>query len=284
MLVLAMFVLGSALGATPEVQAYGGPETVVVHNGSVTLRGLLWRSRGRGPFPAILFNHGSGRSREQLERLGPYERQADALGPVFANHGYMFLYLFRRGAGLSADQGTNSFDLMNGELAANGMDARNALQLQLLENRELSDALSGLAFLRALPEVNSRAVAAIGHSFGGSLTLLLAEREPTLRAIVVFSGAGYSWDRSPKLRERLLAAVPHIAAPVFFIHAANDYSVTPGQALDAQLRQLGKPHRLKIYPPVGHTADEGHDLVYLGVSTWERDVFAFLGEKLKQQN
>src|SRR5262249_16511641 len=209
-IMLAMFVLRSALGATPEVQASGGPETVVVHNGSLTLRGLLWRPRGRGPFPAILFNHGSGRSREQLERLGPYERQADALGPVFANHGYLFLYLFRRGAGLSADQGTNSFDLMNAELAAKGMAARNALQLQLLENRELSDSLSGLAFLRALPEVNSRAVAAIGHSFGGSLTLLLAEREPTLRAIVVFSGAGYSWDRSPKLRARLLAAVDRI--------------------------------------------------------------------------
>ena len=279
---LAMFVLTSALPVTPEVPASGGPETVVVHNGSLTLRALLWRPRGRGPFPAILFNHGSGRSREQLERLGPYERQADALGPVFASHGYLFLYLFRRGAGLSADQGTNSFDLMNGELAANGLDARNALQLQLLENRELSDSLSGLAFLRALPEVNSRAVAAIGHSFGGSLTLLLAEREPTLRAIVVFSGAGYSWDRSPKLRARLLAAVARIAAPVFFIHAANDYSVAPGQALDAHLRQLGKPHRLKIYPPVGHTADEGHDLVYLGVSTWERDVFAFLGEQMER--
>ena len=278
----AVFVLTSALAATPEVPASGGPETVTVQNGSLTLRALLWRPRGRGPFPAILFNHGSGRSREQLERLGPYERQADALGPVFANHGYLFLYLFRRGAGLSADQGTNSFDLMNDELAANGMDARNALQLQLLENRELSDARSGLAFLRVLPEVNSRAVAAIGHSFGGSLTLLLAEREPTLRAIVVFSGAGYSWDRSPKLRARLLAAVARITAPVFFIHAANDYSVAPGQALDAQLRQLGKAHRLKIYPPVGHTADEGHDLVYLAVSTWERDVFAFLGEQMQR--
>src|SRR5215471_16402391 len=280
LLLLAVLIQTVAIRA--ESGAVTGPRAVVVRSGEVQLRGLFWRPRGRGPFPAILFNHGSGRSREQLEQLGPYERQADALGPVFANHGYLFLYLFRRGAGLSADQGTNSFDLMNDELAANGLDARNALQLQLLEHRELSDSLSGLAFLRALPEVNSRAVAAIGHSFGGSLTLLLAEREPTLRALVVFSGAGYSWDRSPKLRARLLAAVARIAAPVFFIHAANDYSVAPGQALDAHLRQLGKPHRLKIYPAVGHTADEGHDLVYLGVSTWERDVFAFLGEQMQK--
>jgi dienelactone hydrolase len=279
--ILAALVLTSALATAAEGQP-GGPETVVVHNGSVTLRALLWRPSGRGPFPAVLLNHGSGRSREELERLGPYERQADVLGPVFARHGYVFLYLFRRGVGLSADQGANSVDLMNSELAAHGQDARNTLQLQLLENRELSDALSGLAFLRALPEVDARNIAVIGHSFGGSLTLLLAEREPALRAVVVFSGSGYSWDRSPQLRSRLLAAVARTAAPVFFIHAANDYSVAPGRALDAHLRQLGKPHRLKIYPPLGHNLEEGHALLYLGVTRWERDVFAFLGKNMRK--
>ena len=53
-------------------------------------------------------------------------------------------------------------------------------------------------------------------------SVLLAEREPNLRAVVVFSGAGYSFDRSPELRARLLAAIDHVAAPVFFIHAEND--------------------------------------------------------------
>ena len=113
------------------------------------------------------------------ETPGPYERNAEKLGPVFARHGYVFLYLFRRGVGLSTDQGANAVDLMNSESAAHGQEARNALQLQLLENREMDDALSGLKFLRALPYVDARNVAAIGHSFGGSLTVLLAEREPT---------------------------------------------------------------------------------------------------------
>jgi len=40
-----------------------------------------------------------------------------------------------------------------------------------------------------------------------------------LSAVVIFSGAGYSFDRSPELRARLLAAIDHMAAPVFFIHA-----------------------------------------------------------------
>jgi len=175
-----------------ERRASDVPQTVEVRSGTLTLRALLWRPPGKGPFPAILLNHGSGRSREELQRLGPYEQQANILGPVFARHGYVFLYLFRRGVGLSANQGINAVDAMNSEFAAHGQDARNTLQLRLLENEEMSDALSGLAFLRALPEVDARDVATIGHSFGGSLTLLLAEREPNLRAVVIFSGAGYS--------------------------------------------------------------------------------------------
>jgi carboxymethylenebutenolidase len=192
-----------------------------------------------------------------------------------------FLFLFRRGFGLSADQGTSAIDLMNSELAARGQKARNALQLRLLENREMTDADAGLAFLRALPEVDTRKVAIVGHSFGGSLTILQSEREPNLRAVVIFSAAGYSWDRSPELRARLLTAVAHIRAPAFFIHAANDYSVNPGKALDTRLEQLGKPHRLKIYSVIGRTPDDGHAFPFLGVSIWEPDVFAFLGEHMQ---
>ena len=278
---LAPLVLTFTL-AVSAAQTSGGPETVVVHNGPVTLHAMLWRPKGRGPFPAILLNHGSGRSHEELERLGQYERNAEILGPVFARHGYVFLYLFRRGVGLSADQGANAVDLMNKEFAARGQEARNALQLQLLENRDLADARCGLKFLRALPYVDARDVATVGHSFGGSLAVLLAEREPNLRAVVVFSGAGYSFDRSPELRARLLTAIDRIAAPVFFIHAENDFSLSSGKTLDARRERIGKPHRLKIYPPIGHTVDDGHDFLHLGVSTWEPDVFEFLDENMRR--
>ena len=279
---LAALVLASALATTAEGKSPGGPETVAVHNGSVTLHALIWRPQGRGPFPAILLNHGSGRTPDELKRLGPYEQQAYTLGPMFARHGYVFMFLFRRGVGLSADQGKNAVDLMNIESAAHGQEARNTLQLQLLENRDMSDALSGLAYLRALPEVDTHDVAVIGHSFGGSLTLLMAEREPDLRAVVIFSAAGYSWDRSPELRARLLTAVEHIGMPVFFIHAANDYTVASGKALDAKLQQLGKPHLLKIYPPIGQTPDDGHAFPFLGVKIWEPDVFAFLDRYMRR--
>ena len=157
------------------------------------------------------------------------------------------------------------------------VDAMSDIVWAINPNRDLA----GLAFLRGLPEVDARRIAVVGDSFGGSLTVLEAERDSAVRAAVVFSCAGYSWDKSPQLRARLLAAVDRAAPPIFFIHAENDLSLAPGKALDAELRRLRKSSRLKIYPPVGESAEDGHAFLYLRVSSWEPDVFAFLGEHMR---
>ena len=280
--VLLWTVLATTLAISAESQVSSRPDTVVIHSGTLSLRGLLWRPHGPGPFPAVLFNHGSGHATGVDATGRQDQRHPDALGPVFAKHGYVLLYLFRRGDGLSRGQGVPAGDRMDSTFAASGQDARNDLQLQLLETDELSDAIAGLTFLRTRPEVDPHRVAVCGVSFGGSLTVLVAERDSALRAVVVFAAAGYSWERSPPLRAQLTAAVGRIAAPVFFIHAANDYTIASGQALDAERARLGRPHRLKIYPPIGRTADEGHDFVDLGLAIWEPDVFTFLDENVRR--
>src|SRR5215831_4073110 len=128
---LRVLVFGLALITAAPVccqgQSLSPPETVVVQSGALKLRGLLWWPAGRRPFSAVLFNHGSGSL--------PDPKQPAILGPVFARHGYAFLYLFRRGAGLSSDQGTNSGTLMARALAEKGQEARNELQLQLQGGR-----------------------------------------------------------------------------------------------------------------------------------------------------
>jgi carboxymethylenebutenolidase len=274
-------VLGLQLAAAHD-EDWQKPKTVIVRSGDARLHARLWRPAGTGPFPAILLNHGSGRTREELERLGPYERQAESIGPVFAKHGYVLLYLFRRGVALSADQGVSSVDLMNREAAQHGVHSRNRLQLQLLEHREAGDVRAAIRFLRTLPDIDSRDIGLIGDSFGSSLTLLVAEREPSMRAVVMFATAGFSWDRSPELRARLLTSVARVSAPVFFIHAANDYTTASGETLDARRSQLGKPHRLQIYPAIGRTPEDGHGFLYSGASIWENDVFAFLDQYMRR--
>ena len=241
--------------------------------GKLTLHALLWRPSGAGPFPAVLYCHGGAAMTDP--------QQAATLGPLFAGHGYAFLFLYRRGAGLSADQGTVPDELMRREQAAHGDEARDRLRLKLLDEH-VDDALGGLAWLRARPDVDPKRIAVAGHAFGGMLALLVAERDHGLNAVVEFAPASDSWASSQPLRARLMAAVNATTAPVFFIYADNDYSVAPGEVLATELLSQDKPRRIEVYGGVGATSEDGRDLVYLGVDRWERDVFAFLDDLMRK--
>jgi dienelactone hydrolase len=253
------------------------PQIVVVPSGNLRLKGYLWRPAGAAPAPAVLFVHGSGTDALHTSGFAITEA-AERLAPTFTKHGYAFLYLFRRGQGLSADQGFFMQDLLQREKDTKGEEARKHLQFVLLTTDHLDDVTAGLSSLKSLPGVDSRRIALVGHSFGGQLTLLAAERDSTLRAAVTFSAAASSWDSSSEVRESMLTAVRNSTVPTMLLHAENDYSTAPGKAMANELARLGKPHVLKIYPPVGRTADDGHNFVYTAVPDWEGDVFAFLDQ------
>jgi hypothetical protein len=97
---------------------------------------------------------------------------------------------------------------------------------------------------------------------------------------VTFGAAAATWDGSEELRSRLLAAIDKTGAPVLLIHAANDYSTKPGRTLASELVRLSKPHMLRIYPPVGKSASDGHNFIYTDLSLWNEDVFHFLRQNL----
>ncbi len=260
-----------------HTQDFTKPDTVFVQSFNVTLKGLLWRPEGSGPFPTIIFCHGSYGGDDTIH--DPVQ-QTSLLGPVFAKKGYIFLSLFRRGIGLSQGQGKSIGEIMYNAFKQKGQEERNKVQLQQLQTDQLEDMMSGLRFLRKRQDVDTNRIAVAGHSFGGSLALLLAEHEPRLKAVVVFAAAGYSWDRSPRLRERLITAVKNISVPIMMIHAQNDYSINPGYALDSVMNKFNKPHLLKIYPKFGNSVNEGHGLIFLSTETWEADVFKFLDKNL----
>ena len=258
------------------------PETVVVPSGKLHLKAFLWKPDGPGPFPTVLFNHGSGGTDADHTAGFPITEAAEKLAPLFLKHGYAFLYLFRRGQGLSADQGPFMQDILRQEEAAKGKEARQHLQFMLATTDHLDDVMAALSFLKTAPAIDAKRIAIVGHSFGGQLTLLAAEHDNTLRAAVTFAAAAGSWERSLELRERLRTAAEKTTAPIMLIQAANDYSTAPSQELADELRRLHKSYVLKIYPPVGRTADDGHNLLYLAIPQWERDVFGFLDEHVKR--
>jgi dienelactone hydrolase len=257
------------------------PETVVIPSGKLHLKAFLWKPTGPGPFPTVLFNHGSGGADADHTAGLPIAEAAEKLAPLFLKHGYAFLYLFRRGQGLSADQGAFMQDILQREEAAKGKEARQHLQFVLATTDHLDDVMAALAFLKTAPAIDARRIAIVGHSFGGQLTLLAAERDNTIRAAVTFAAAAGSWERSAELRKRLLAAVDKSTAPIMLIQAANDYSTAPSYRLADELESLHKPHLLKIYPPIGQTSEKGHNFLYLAMPQWEHDVFGFLDKYAK---
>ena len=276
-----LFVLLFPYTAVGQSSALVAPQTVEIPSGNLRLKAFLWKPAGLGPFPAVLFNHGSGGADAAHTAGMPITEAAERLAPLFVKHGYAFLYLFRRGQGLSADQSPFMQDVLQHEEVAKGKDARQHLQFMLSTTEQLDDVLAALSFLKSTPGIDSRRIAVAGHSFGGQLTLFAAERDSGVRAAVTFGAAAASWERSPELRERLLAAVAKTTASIMLIHAANDYDTTPGCAMADELERLHKPHVLKIYPSVGQTHEEGHNFFYQAIPKWEDDVFKFLDEHVQ---
>jgi dipeptidyl aminopeptidase/acylaminoacyl peptidase len=73
-------------------------EVVTFQSGDVTLHGVLYKPEGTGPFPAVLYNHGSAAGMLSNEAF-------EAIAPVYLGHGYVFFAPYRRGQGLSASAG-----------------------------------------------------------------------------------------------------------------------------------------------------------------------------------
>jgi dienelactone hydrolase len=172
-------------------------------------------------------------------------------------------------------------DLLQREKMANGEEARKGLQLRLLTTDHLDDVIAGLSFLKKLSRVDASRLAIAGHSFGGQLSLLAAERDNRVRAAVTFGAAAGSWEDWPELRQLLLGAVRKTSAPLMLIHASNDYSTAPGNVMAAERKRISKQQLLKIYPAIGKTSEEGHNFVYSAVDRWETGVFKFLDANVR---
>jgi dienelactone hydrolase len=255
----------AAVDATP-VKITG--EVVTFSSGDLELRGVLYRPQGPGPFPAIVYNHGSAPGMMSISA-------AEALGPVFAARGWVFFMPSRRGQGLSADAGPYIEDEIGAARRSGGPRAAASAMVRLLSSDHLSDQLAALAWLKKADFVRSDRIAVAGNSFGGIETVLGAERG-SYCAAVDSAGAAQSWARAPELQDLLIRSARSANAPVFFFQADNDYDLTPSRTLFAEMKKAGKEAEIKIYPAFGNSTAAGHAFGYFGSPIWGPDVFAFL--------
>jgi carboxymethylenebutenolidase len=89
---------------------------------------------------------------------------------------------------LSREGGTDSF--------ASSGQARDALG-EIPQEQFIADLNSGVEYLQGLPYVRPERVGVMGFCFGGSLTWLLAVRNPEIQAAVPFYGSAHPWKRCP---------------------------------------------------------------------------------------
>jgi carboxymethylenebutenolidase len=250
-------------------------DIVTFPSGQITLHGVLYKPQGTGPFPAVVYNHGSA--------TGMLSKEAfDALGPVFARRGWVFFGPYRRGQGLSASAGPYIGDQIAAAQKHGGVSAGATAMIRLLETDHLSDQLAALAWLRQQAFVQPDRIAVAGNSFGGIETVLGAERGAYCAAIDSAGGA-QSWAQAPELQSVMTRAVRNAKAPIFFFQAANDYDLSPSKTLSAAMNDAGKPHELKIYPPYGNSPQEGHAFGYFGAAVWADDIFRFLNQHCVKQ-
>jgi carboxymethylenebutenolidase len=258
----------------PPTAVFSEAEIVSFPSGQVTLKGAQYKPEGTGPFPAVVYNHGSA--------PGMLSKQAfEALGPEFTAHGWVFLGPYRRGQGLSASAGPYIGDQIAAAVKKGGAAAGAEAMVHLLQTDHLDDQLAGLAWLRAQSFVKPDQIAVAGNSFGGIEAVLGAERGPYCAA-VDSAGAAQSWADAPEVQVLMTRAVRNARAPIFFFQAENDYDLSPSRVLSTAMKDAGKEFEVKIYPPFGNSSQDGHTFGYFGGSVWAGDVFRFLNQHCRK--
>jgi len=251
---------------THLASAQTSPQEVVFPSGGLQLHGFLWKPSGPGPFPAVLWNHGS----EKLPGSQP------DLARFYTGHSYVFFVPHRRGQGRSPGPYIQ-------DLVAQAPPSQRGRRMMELQDQEVEDVIAALDFLKSQPFVDAGRIAISGCSYGGIQTLLAGERDLGVKALVPFAPGAMSWDQSPAVADGLRRAVAREKAPVFLLQAQNDFNLAPARVLASEAAAKGQDFRSKIYPAFGSTQRDGHHgFCTTATEVWGSDVLAFLEEQMKK--
>src|SRR5262245_53413403 len=254
-----------------QEQEHGKPELVSFPSGDLTLKGFLYKPEGTGPFPAIIWNHGS----EKLPGQQP------DLARFYTSKGFVFFLPHRHGHGRSP--GDYVMDLIEQYKEKEKNRSLVEKYIVMLQEEYNKDVVAAVEWLKGQPFVDQKSIVMSGCSFGGIQTLLTAAKGLGVRAFVPFAPAAMSWSNT-ELQKRLLEAARNAKAPVFLIQAQNDYSVSPSEVLGPAIKQKDPANRAKVYPPFGSTHQDGHFGFATkedGIAIWGSDVLAFLHAAIK---
>ncbi len=269
-LVIAYGLLLVAAGANGqtggEQQRY---ETVFYPSGKLKIEVHVYKPEGGGPFPVIIYNHGSRIEHEREERPFAY------VGSMLTASGYVVVVPERRGYGKSNGQ---TF----GETVGEDRGPRFVARVQ----RETDDVLAAVEFVKTLPYADGTRMGVMGWSFGGIVSVFAASRSPAFRVVVDQAGAALTWPRSPEMQKAMKQAAGKIRIPLLGMVAENDRTTESVKAVVREAEAHGTTAKLIVYSAftpqrdAGGTAP-GHMIFGVeGWRIWEADVKEFLGKYL----
>lgn len=251
------------------------PQIIKFPSGKLTLGGELFLPRGDGSFPVVLYNHGSASKMNN-------SIASAAIAPEFTKNGWAFFMPYRRGQGLSEDQGPYIMDEINSaRLTGSGRAAKKLVELHQTDH--LADQMAALSWLQQQNFVQQNRIAAVGNSFGG-IQVVLGVEKGSYCAGVNATGAAQSWGDSEELQKVMKRAVANASSPIFFFQAENDYDLSPTKILSSHMEKSGKIAKVKIYPPFGSSPKDGHSLLWAGVSIWFDDTLSFINKYCTNPN
>jgi dienelactone hydrolase len=244
-------------------------EEVFYQSGKLRIQAYLYKPQGDGPFPVVIYNHGSRARRERNSVPFAY------IGKMLTASGYVVLVPERRGYGQSDGQTYSD---------AVGMD-RGARFVDRMRE-ETGDVLAAVEYLKTVPYADTKRMGIMGWSLGGIVTVFAASSSPAFQVAVDQAGASLTWDSSPAIRETMVEAAKHIQIPLLAMDAKNDRTTESVKAVTHELEKRKIPSRLIIYPdytPPESPGDvaPGHVIFAApGAHLWEDDVKSFLAEHL----
>jgi dienelactone hydrolase len=234
------------------------------------LWGEIWRAAGAEGQPAVIWNHGSRGRRRGLE--APASDTTTALR-AWLSLGLAVFAPSRRGY-----DGAEGKELMAALGEAPPDSAEYGRRMAERMERETEDVLVASDFLAAQPWVDPARLVCSGYSLGAIVTLLALSRTRAFAAGIAFALGAILWPTSEPIRRLILETAEQVDTPLMLVHARNDFSVAPAQALEPVLERRNPISRVVIYPSVGSGPDDGHVFCTLGANRWAPDVDRFLGD------
>lgn len=221
---------------------------VTVDGEAVKLATITYKPAGDGPFPTLIFHHGStGRGTDPSIFARPYDPKA--LAEWFTARGWAVMLPSRRGRGGSEGTYDEGFAVDRTQ----GYTCEPPLSLAGAE-RALRDIDAVTAVILAQPFVDRSKVAVGGLSRGGILSVAWSGRQPSVpRAVVNFVGGWLGtgcWSAS-EVNQNLFKRGVAYGQPTIWFYGERDpfYPLTHSRANFAAFEAAGGKGAFHEYAP-----------------------------------